>query len=75
MGKDGLNQELKDRITYLETRLMKYIEAAAVLRQYVGVIKIEDDWFEYRIEDKQYISNRSAVVMSEEDYKKLKVLL
>ena len=75
MAKDGLIQELKDRITYLETRLMKYIEAAAIIRQYVGIIKIEDDWFEYRIEDKQYISNRSAVVMSEEEYDKLKELL
>ena len=75
MSKDGLIQELKDRITYLETRLMKYIEAAAILRHYVGVIKIEDDFFQYRIEDKQYISNRSAVVMSEEEYDKLKELL
>ncbi|MBO7711936.1 MAG: hypothetical protein J6S85_00125 [Methanobrevibacter sp.] len=55
--------------------IMKKAKAFDILKKYIKIEELEDDFFYYSISDKQYVSNRSSLLMSHEEYESIKDLL
>ena len=46
----------------------KELKALEIFMKYVSFQEIDDDFFKYEVVDKQYVSNRSALLISEKEY-------
>lgn len=48
--------------------IQKELEMLQIFLKYVSFQEIDDDFFSYEVVDKQYVSNRSELLISDEEY-------
>lgn len=62
-----------DNINHCLLTIMKDLEVLGILKKWIVVNETNDDLFPYEIKVKNgYVSNKSCLVLIEEDYKKIK---
>ena len=70
-------EQLEEEKQSFDRQLEKKLKALEIIKKYVAIDELIDDGelFMYSIRDKQYISSRSCLVMTDEEYKLLKEVL
>lgn len=65
-------KNLEDRIDNLETSYLRNRKALEIFMDYVSFQEVNDDFFKYEVVDKQYVSNSSELLITDDEYKFIK---
>lgn len=59
----------------LALQIAQDLEVLEIIKKYVDFKETDDDLFNYFVEDKQYVSNRSDNIITRKEYEKVKEVL